>query len=93
MVRSSHDLNPLAGISVKLMGTNLEALTDSNGWFSIIIEKPSATDVLIFSSADYKTMQVTIDNEDFLHVNLKTAELVKVNQAPKRWILSMLFFW
>lgn len=84
MVRSSHDLNPLTGISVKLMGTNLEALTDENGWFSIMIEKPSINDVLIFASADYKTLQVPVANEDFLHVNLKAAELVTV-QTPKRW--------
>lgn len=93
MVRSSHDLNPLAGISVRLMGTNLEAVTDHNGWFSMLIEKPTQTDVLVLTSAEYKTLHVAIDNEDFLHINLKQAEVVNVKQSPKHWILSALLFW
>lgn len=93
MVRSSHDLNPLAGISVRLMGTNLEAVTDQNGWFSMLIEKPTQTDILVLTSAEYKTLHVTIDNEDFLHINLKQAEAANVKQTPKHWILSALLFW
>lgn len=87
MVRSSHDLNPLAGISVKLVGAAIEALTDENGWFLIVIEKPSLTDVLVFTSVDYKPMHLSVAQDDFLHVNLKAAELVHVQPACKRWTL------
>lgn len=93
MVRSAHDLNPLPGISVKLSGTDLEALTDENGWFLIVIEKPSVADVLIFTSANFKTTQVAFNNEDFLHVNLKTTEHVNVKETRKPWKFSALFFW
>lgn len=85
MVRSSHDLNPLAGVSVNVMGTDLEAITDENGWFCIVIEKATHADVLVFSSPDYKAMHVPVTQEDFLHVNLKEAEHVTAQQAPKRW--------
>lgn len=83
IVRSAHDLSALEGISVKLKGTNLEAQTDSNGWFSMLIEKPSSNDILLFTFSGFKTIQLTIENEDFLHVNLKLAEQEKVSTRSK----------
>lgn len=83
MVRSAHDLSALPGISVKLKGTNLEAQTDSNGWFSMLIEKPSSTDILVFTSAGFRTTHLAIDNEDFLHVNLKVAEQEKTSRRSR----------
>lgn len=74
IVRSAHDLSALPGISVKLKDTNLEAQTDSNGWFSMLIEKPSANDILVFTSTEFDTAQLCIKDEDFLHVNLKVSE-------------------
>lgn len=89
MVRSALDLSALEGISVKLKGSNLEAQTDSNGWFSILIEKPSANDVLVFTSTGFNTELLVIKDEDFLHVNLKVAE--QKIQPSKRWTLRSFF--
>lgn len=89
IVRSSQDLETLAGISVKLKGTNLEAQTDANGWFSIILEKPMASDVLVFTSAGFDTLHVPA-NEDFLHINLKLAEQKKESNK-KRWAVRNFF--
>lgn len=89
IVRSSQDLSVLSGISVKLKGTNLEAKTDMNGWFSIIIEKVTANDILIFSSIGFDTVHVSA-NEDFLHINLKPAEQKKESNK-KRWTVRNFF--
>lgn len=83
IVRSAHDLSALAGISVRLKGTNLEAQTDSNGWFSMLIERPSVHDILIFTSAGFRTTHLALDNEDFLHVNLKVEEQEKISSGSK----------
>lgn len=90
MVRSSHDLSALAGITVTLAGTNLEAQTDANGWFSMLIEKPSANDLLIFSSVGFDALHVPLAHEDFLHVNLKLAEW-KSESKRKRWTVRNFF--
>lgn len=90
IVRSSRDLETLAGISVKLKGTNLEAQTDANGWFSMIIEKPTPNDMLVFTFAGFDTLQVAMGNEDFLHVNLKLAEQ-KTELKKKRWTVRNFF--
>jgi len=89
IVRSAYDLSTLEGISVKLNGTNLEAQTDSNGWFSILIEKPAASDALVFSSSGFNTTHLSIKDEDFLHVNLTVAE--QKIQPSKRWTLKTFF--
>lgn len=89
IVRCSHDLETLAGISVRLKGTNNQTQTDSNGWFSMIIEKPVSNDVLIFTSAGFDTLLVPI-HEDFMHVNLKLAEPKPVPQK-KRWTIHNFF--
>ncbi len=89
IVRSSQDLSVLPGISVKLKGTNLEALTDVNGWFSMILEKPTANDILVFTSSGFDTLHISA-NEDFLHVNLKLAEQKK-ESIKKRWTVRNLF--
>lgn len=89
IVRSSQDLSVLSGISVKLKGTNLEAETDANGWFSMIIEKPTPNDVLVFTSSGFDTLCVSA-NEDFLHVNLKLTERKK-ERRRKRWSVRSFF--
>lgn len=90
IVRSSQDLSVLPGISIKLKGTNLEAQTDVNGWFSMVIEKPTVNDMLVFTSAGFDTLQVSMVNEDFLHVNLKLAEQ-KPESQKKRWTIRNFF--
>lgn len=90
MVRSSQDLCSLSGIAVRLKGTNLEAQTDENGWFSMIIEKPTPNDILVFTSAGFDTLQVSMANEDFLHVNLRLAEQ-KNESKKKRWTVRNFF--
>lgn len=89
IVRSSQDLSALPGISVKLNGTNLETITDVNGWFSMVLEKPTANDILIFTSSEFDTLHVSA-NEDFLHVNLKLAEQKKESQK-KNWTIRNFF--
>ena len=89
IVRSSQDLSVLSGISVKLKGTNLEAETDANGWFSMIIEKPTPNDILVFTSSGFDTLCVSA-NEDFLHVNLKLTERKK-ERRRKRWSVRSFF--
>lgn len=89
IVRSSQNLEALAGISVKLKGSHVEAQTDVNGWFSMIIEKPMATDILVFTSSGFDTLSVPA-NEDFLHVNLKLTEQ-KHSAAKKRWTVRTFF--
>lgn len=90
IVRSSHDLSPLAGTALKLSGTDLEAVTDINGWFSMSIEKPYITNTLTFTHAGYKTLHVPVTDEDFLHVNLKLAEQKK-EPEKKRWTVLNFF--
>lgn len=90
IVRSSQDLSALSGISVKLKGSNLEAQTDVNGWFSLILEKPTANDILVFTAAEFNTLQVSLANEDFLHVNLKLVEQKK-DVKKKRWAVRSFF--
>ena len=89
IVRSSQDLSVLPGISVKLNGTNLETITDVNGWFSMILEKPTANDILVFTSSEFDTLHVSA-NEDFLHVNLKFAEQKKESKK-KHWTIRNFF--
>lgn len=90
IVRSAQDLSALEGISVKLKGTNLEAQTDSNGWFCISIENPATADMLEFTSTGFSATQLSIKDEDFLHVNLKLAEQKKENKK-KRWAVLNFF--
>jgi hypothetical protein len=89
IVRSSEDLSVLPGISVKLNGTNLEAITDVNGWFSMILENPTANDILVFTSIGFDTLHVPA-NEDFLHINMKLAEQKKESKK-KRWTVRNFF--
>lgn len=90
IVRSSLDLSVLSGISVRLKGTNLEAQTDVNGWFSMIIEKPTANDILVFTYAGFDTLQVSMAYEDFLHINLKLAEHA-TEPKRNRWAIKTFF--
>lgn len=92
IVRSSQDLSVLPGISVKLKGTNLEAQTDMNGWFTMIVEKPTANDILVFTSTGFDTLQVSMTNEDFLHVNLKLAEEAKASNKKRLTVRSFFSF-
>ncbi len=90
IVRSALDLSPLPGVSVKFKGTNIEAQTDCNGWFSMIIEKPTTNDILVFTSAGFDSLQLSVNDEDFLHVNLKHIEQKK-DYKHKRWTISNFF--
>lgn len=90
IVRSSQDLSTLPGITVRLKGTNLEGQTDVNGWFSMLIEKPTPNDILVFTSEGFDTLHVLMASEDFLHVNLKLTEL-KREPKKKRWAVRNFF--
>jgi hypothetical protein len=90
IVRSSQDLSALPGISVKLKGANLEAQTDINGWFSLILEKPTVNDILVFTAVEFNTLHISVANEDFLHINLHLAEQKK-EAKKKRWAVRSFF--
>lgn len=90
IVRSSLDLSVLPGISVKLKGTNLEARTDENGWFSMIIENPGVNDIIVFTAAEFNTLHVPVASEDFLHVNLQVVEQKKESKK-KSWAIRNFF--
>jgi iron complex outermembrane recepter protein len=69
-VKDAGNQAPLAGVSVKVAGTNQGTATDVNGNFSV---SAPANGQLIFSNVGYETMTVSIDNQSSLDVSLKTS--------------------
>jgi len=63
------DQNPLPGVSFLVKGTNAGGATDANGNF--VINVPSSTSVLVFSSIGYLTKEVTVGNASQLNVSLE----------------------
>lgn len=89
IVRSAEDLSTITGVTILLKGAQTSTKTDSNGWFSITIEKPGASTILTFSFPGLKTVHALVSSEDFLHINLKVDREpgVKTNH----WKISNLF--
>jgi TonB-linked SusC/RagA family outer membrane protein len=57
----------LPGVSIKIKGSNLGAVTDVNGSFRVAAK---STDTLIFSFIGYQSQQVAINNQAVLKVQL-----------------------
>ncbi|TDX00899.1 TonB-dependent receptor [Dinghuibacter silviterrae] len=62
---------PLAGVSVKLKGTDKGTFTDLNGNF--VLQAPDAGAVLEISSIGYDSREVTVTKEGTIRIGLKVA--------------------
>lgn len=63
--------NSLSGVSISVKGTNLAAMSDENGDFSIDVARGRT---LVFSHTGMKTSETLITNNDFLNVVLQNLE-------------------
>ncbi|MFD2871894.1 SusC/RagA family TonB-linked outer membrane protein [Mucilaginibacter ximonensis] len=64
---------PIGGVTVRLKGSSRGVITDADGNFQIEATGPES--VLIFSSVNYKTVEITVGNQDHLSIVLKEAIL------------------
>jgi TonB-dependent starch-binding outer membrane protein SusC len=62
------DGQPLAGVTVKVKGTNLAAQTNADGTFQI--NAPSSNSVLVVSYVGFNEQQVQVDNKNQLSVTM-----------------------
>lgn len=69
-VIGSDDKQPVVGASVRIKGTNLGAVTDVNGEFSLSL---SPGNVLVVSYLTYKTKEVTVQGTQYLTISLEPA--------------------
>ena len=60
---------PLPGVSVKLKGTSVSAVTDKNGHY--VLKMASAAGILTFSSLSYITQELSIGNQEVVDVVLE----------------------
>lgn len=60
--------NPLANVSVQVKGTNVGAVTNNEGMFSLVL--PANGKVLMFSYADMEAKEVTIGDRDIINISL-----------------------
>lgn len=73
---------PLAGVTVKLKGSDVGAFTDNDGRFSLKV--PNEDAVLLISSVGYISVQVRVGSKRLVDVSLveSTAQLKEVTVAP-----------
>lgn len=67
---SDDEGNPLAGVSVKVKGTDLGTATDAHGRFELLV--PDNNAVLVFSHVEYITREIEIENKSTINVSLKS---------------------
>lgn len=65
---TGEDGQPLAGVTVKVKGTNLAAQTNADGTFQI--NAPSPNSVLVLSYVGFSEQQVQVDNKNRLTVSM-----------------------
>ena len=65
---------PIPGASIIVKGTKRGISSDSNGYYSLKIEKTD--NILVFSSVGFKPIEVLIDNRDVIDVTLEEANIV-----------------
>ena len=68
-VSSSKDGSPLSNVSVVIKGTTTGTTTDNDGLFQI--EVPSASSILVFSSAGFTAKEVEAGSQTTLNVVLE----------------------
>ncbi|MEJ2903634.1 SusC/RagA family TonB-linked outer membrane protein [Pedobacter panaciterrae] len=59
----------IPGVSVKVKGTNLGAVTDKNGKFKLTV--PNSISILVFSSIGFETQELAVNNKEVINVKLK----------------------
>jgi TonB-linked SusC/RagA family outer membrane protein len=64
----SDDAGPLPAVTVTVKGKTAGTLTDQNGYFSITA---TVGDTLVFSFMGYKTVEVTVNNQNSINVQLQ----------------------
>jgi TonB-dependent starch-binding outer membrane protein SusC len=64
--------SPVPNTSVVIKGTNTGTITNADGSFSLTVSVKAK--VLIFSSVDMATQEITIGSETFINVSLKTED-------------------
>ena len=70
IVRDATTKSPLAGVSVKVSGTNQGTTTDASGNFSLSV---TGTPKLIVSSIGYEEQTVSINDQSILEILLKSS--------------------
>lgn len=63
---------PVSGVSVQLKGTNQGTTSDEAGNYSLRIPPGKSNGVLIFSSVNYETKEVSINNQSQINISLVT---------------------
>jgi len=77
----------IPGVSVKVKGTNLGAVTDKNGKFKLTI--PNGSSILVFSFIGFETQDLAVNNREVINVRLKDSndvleELVVVGYGKQK---------
>ena len=62
---------PMAGVSVRLAGTNIGTVTDFDGNYSITV--PSTESVLVFSSLGFARKEIIVEGETTINVTMQEA--------------------
>lgn len=62
---------PLAGVTVRISGTNTGVATDFDGNYTITV--PNDESVLVFTSIGFTTQEITVGNQTTINVTLKEA--------------------
>src|SRR5882757_7558072 len=71
LVVSDSTGQPLAGVSVKLKGTNVGAYTDANGNFTLQV--PDGKGVLVISSVGYEPQEIRVSKAATIRISLKVS--------------------
>ncbi len=72
-VTSAEDDSPLPGVSVVVKGTQVGAITDINGRYSIVT--PSADAVLVFSFVGMETQEIPVDGRSTIDISMGASYL------------------
>jgi len=78
---------PLPGVSVKVKGTTMGAVTDKSGKYKLTV--PNSTSILVFSFIGFETRELVINNKEVINVTLKDSndvldELVVVGYGKQK---------
>lgn len=71
-VISSNDGNPLAGVSVGVLGTSINTQSNTDGAYSI--EVPAGSQTLVFSYIGFATQNVTLGSSNTINVVLQSEQ-------------------
>ncbi len=81
-ITSSDDGKPVVGVNVRLKGAiSVGATSDNNGMYSISVVEES-TDILVFSTEDYDTKEVSLQGRNT--INVAMVSNVRYNQYGQK---------